>query len=303
MVSAFTPNIQLEQPARGDLVGTWDTPVNSNTGVLDTLLGGVSSIALNNTNVVLATGQFQAGMLLFNSTLTGSVSITFPTSFVTSYEIQNICSGSSSFTITLKTTAAGGQVVCCPPGEVFEIRNDGKHIKFKNFGRIGSYWDYGGSSVPNWVSGCTIPPYLYCNGAAFSSATYPALATIMQTTTLPDSRGRGRFSINDGTARIVSSNSMNGNTIFNGGGDDRPQYHTHLSSVGDPGHHHTYNQPATTVSLSGGAGFGSAASTITSSNTTGITIAVGLPTEDFMYGNTGNMPPAYMGGITLIRSA
>ncbi|MEH2547137.1 hypothetical protein V1283_003782 [Bradyrhizobium sp. AZCC 2262] len=28
MVSTFTPNIQLEEPARGDQVGFWHTPVN-----------------------------------------------------------------------------------------------------------------------------------------------------------------------------------------------------------------------------------------------------------------------------------
>jgi hypothetical protein len=32
MASTFTPNIQLEEPARGDDVGTWDTPAEPQPG-------------------------------------------------------------------------------------------------------------------------------------------------------------------------------------------------------------------------------------------------------------------------------
>ena len=35
MASTFTPNIQLNEPARNDDVGTWDTPVNSNMTLID----------------------------------------------------------------------------------------------------------------------------------------------------------------------------------------------------------------------------------------------------------------------------
>jgi hypothetical protein len=33
MVSTFMPNVQLEEPARGDDI--WDTPMNNNTGAID----------------------------------------------------------------------------------------------------------------------------------------------------------------------------------------------------------------------------------------------------------------------------
>src|SRR5882724_5335614 len=117
MVSTFTPNIQLEEPARGDQAGTWDTPVNNNMTLIDLVAGAITTISLNNSPVVLAAAQFQSKGITFNSTLTGSCAITFPTSFHKSYEIQNLCSGSSAFVITLGTTAAGGQVIGCPPGE------------------------------------------------------------------------------------------------------------------------------------------------------------------------------------------
>ncbi|MGY4370883.1 hypothetical protein ACVW1A_006948 [Bradyrhizobium sp. LB1.3] len=81
MVSTFTAKINLEEPARGDYVGTWDTPVNSNMTVVDLVAGGQTSITLKNSPVVLASAQYQCSVITFASTLTGSVSITFPTSF------------------------------------------------------------------------------------------------------------------------------------------------------------------------------------------------------------------------------
>src|SRR5882724_12367486 len=219
MVSTFTPNIQWEEPARGDDVGIWDTPVNNNGTLIDLVTGAINTISLNNSPVVLAAAQFQSKGITFASTLTGSCVITFPTSFKKSYEIQNLCSGSSAFVITLGTTAAGGQVIGCPPGEWIECVNDGTNIKFKNFGRIGSYVDYCGSSNPAWNTACTVPPLLNCDGTAFSSATYPTLATILGGTTLPDSRGRFRATLNQTTGRITSSQGgVDGNTAYAFGG-------------------------------------------------------------------------------------
>jgi hypothetical protein len=215
VVSTFTPNIQLEEPARGDDVGTWDTPVNSNTSVLDSALGAITTIPLNNSNIVLTGAQFQSENITFNSTLTGSVQITFPTSFKKPYSIGHLCTGSSAFTITLATTAAGGQAICCPPGETIDCFNDGTNIKFKNLGRVGGYWDYAGSSVPAWVSGCTVPPYLNCDGSVIASSIFPLLPLILGSSLLPDTRGRARVALDQGAGRISSavfSSSLVGGT-------------------------------------------------------------------------------------------
>src|SRR5260221_13666477 len=148
MASTFTPNIQWEEPARGDDVGTWDTPVNNNGTLIDLVTGAIATIPLNNSNIVLSNAQFRSKGITFNSTLTGSVTITFPTSFTKSYEIQNLCTGSSAFTVTLATTAAGGQAICAPPGVTIDCFNDGVNFKFKNFwGPVGSLFDFPGSSV------------------------------------------------------------------------------------------------------------------------------------------------------------
>lgn len=213
MASTFTPNIQWEEPARGDDVGTWDTPVNGNGTLIDLVTGAIATIGLNNSNVILSAAQFRSKQITFNSTLTGSVAITFPTSFTKSYEIQNLCTGSSAFTITLQTTAAGALAIGCPPGVTIDCFNDGANMKFKNLGQVGTLWDYAGSSIPNWVSACSQQPWLNCDGTVFSSAAFPALAVVLGGTTLPDIRGTTRYALNQGTGRLTTaSGGLDGNT-------------------------------------------------------------------------------------------
>lgn len=222
MVSTFTPNIQLEEPARGDDVGTWDTPVNANMTLLDLVDGGMVTISAAAGSIALAAAQFQCKTITINSTLLANMFITFPTSFKKSYEIQNLCSGTSAFVVVLQTTASstGAQAVCAPPGEIVEVLNDGANLKFKNLGRIGSYMDYGGGGVPAWITACTVPPYLPCNGAAFSSATYPILNAIIGNT-LPDFRGRSPFYLNEGTGRLTAAGAgINGDANFQAGGNN-----------------------------------------------------------------------------------
>lgn len=221
MASTFTPNIQLEEPARGDDVGVWDTPVNANMTVTDLVVGGMTTIALNNSPVVLTPAQFQCKTLVFNSTLTGSVTITFPSSFRKSYEIINACTGTSAFTVTLIASNPGVNVIGAKPGEPFDMIWDGAQFRYKNMGPVGSFMDYGGSSYPNWLSVCSIPPLLPCAGGSFSSANYPALTAILGGTTLPDFRGRNASYLNEGTGRLTAAGAgINGDVIFSTGGSN-----------------------------------------------------------------------------------
>jgi len=304
MALTFTPNIQLEEPARGDQVGVWDTPVNNNMTLIDLVVGGITTISGAAGSVVLSAAQFQAKTITFNSTLTGSVAITFPTSFTKSYEIQNLCTGSSAFIITLGTTAAGGQVIGVAPGEITECLNDGTNLKYRNLGRVGNYWDYAGSSVPAWVSGCTIPPYLACTGGTFSATTYPTLAVILGSTTLPDTRGRVGFAVDAGAGRISSAaTGFSGSSVGASGGAQA----TTLSSqnmppiqITDPGHIHGITT-GNIISLGGGGNnFGGGSfqpvQPVVASAFTGITAGSSSPTS------FTNLPPAYIFGITMIRA-
>lgn len=313
MASTFTPNIQIEEPARGDDVGTWDTPVNGNSTLLDLVAGAIATISLNNSNVVLSAAQFRSKQITFNSTLTGSVTITFPTSFTKSYEIQNLCTGSSAFTITLATTAAGAHVICAPPGETIDCFNDGANLTFKNLGRIGSLMDWVGSSVPAWIAGCSIQPYLNCDASPFSAVTYPALAMFLGGTTLPDIRGVSRATLNQGTGRITTAGAgLDGNTNLSVGGVQTVTLTANqIPTIISPGTATSsggsrINIPVTDGAVSGGSvsGPGSNIPPLTSGSWASVPSLVVAAVSN----NTGgalhtNMPPTVICGLTLIRSA
>jgi hypothetical protein len=247
MVASFTPNVQLTEPARGDDVGTWDTPVNGNTTLLDLIVGGIATVTLNNSNVVLSAAQFQCRNITFVSTLTGTVTVTLPTSFTKSYEIQNLCTGSSAFTIGLNTTAAGGQGVGCPPGQTVDVFNDGTNIKFKNLPAVGTYSDFATATVPLWLSACSVPPWLNCAGGTFSATTYPALNVYLGGNTLPDCRGTVSAALDQGAGRLTNISS-----IFTVGGDQNLQSHTHTNTVGNESASHTHAMNSAAFVVGGG---------------------------------------------------
>lgn len=294
-----TTNKFLNQPIPGTDVGTWGTPINNNFGIIDNSFGGVATIALTNSPVTLSPSQYQCAFLTFTGAISANIAITLPAvgSF---YTVINQTTNSSAFFLTMLTTAGGGQVIGVPPGETTDIFTDGTNVKITSLPHIGSYWDYAGSSTPAWVTACTIPPWLYCNGTTFSSATYPELATILNSTTLPDFRGRFRAYINDGTTRITSTMGLDGNTIFASGGGTTFLTSQNMPPVPytDPGHRHSI------VNVNAGIGsLGPIGGTIN----TPVTINSCFATIDITIGSTtptsfAAIPPAVMGGITMIRA-
>lgn len=311
MSDPVTTNIQLAVPTRGSDVGTWDVPVNGDMTILDACFGSVTTKSLSNVSpVLLSVSEAQANVIRLTGALSANIAVQIPNTPVTivkSWTIENLCTG--AFYVTLGNQS-GGQVVGLPPGEAVDVYSDGTDIKYRNLGRIGSYMDLATSSIPSWITASSVPPYLACEGATYSSATYPILYSILGTTTLPDSRGRNRASLNAGTNRITTAVSgIDGNTRFSGGGVEGVTLdtsmipaHNHPASVTDPGHtHNVIGGPnsaggvyVTVLSTTG------IAQLLTDRQSTGITVSTS---------NTGggavhqNMPPTYIGGITMIRAA
>lgn len=304
-----TANKFFDQPTRGSLIGNWDPPLNNITGIVDNSFGGVVTIGLTNSPVTLSSGQYQCVFLKFTGAITANIPITLPPvgSF---YTVINETTNSSAFYLTAQTTSAGGAVIGIPPGAMTDIMTDGTHTRYRNMPSVGSYMDYFGSSTPAWISACTTPPYLYCNGVAFSSATYPHLANLLGGTTLPDFRGRTAFQFNDGTSRLQSSNGVNGDVIFSAGGSESVTLSSlHLPNttfpVTDPGHIHTITTNANTNTTgpeqngaAGTMGGTTQSSIVFSSNPTGVSVNSG--------GSGTPLPilgPSIVAGIRLIRAA
>lgn len=312
-----TANLQLAQPAAGSL--NWDTPLNANFGLLDSALGGGVSVALTNLPVTLSAAQYQNGFVSFTGTLTGNVVVTFPV-YSRIYWLQNNCAANTSFTVTCQTSNSV-QYVALPPNEPIAVLCDGTDMKFVGLGRVGTYWDFAGSAVPGWVTASVPPPYLNCDGTAFSSATYPALRDYLGAATLPDARGRFRAALNQTTGRLTGLSSLNGvdgNTLLANGGSQMlgqtniPSYALsvidpgHGHSITDPGHRHSYVGGNYFAVYGGGATLGDSfgASFNTSSDVTGITINSTTTGISVNSGGSGNgfAPPSYIGGLTLIRA-
>lgn len=208
-----TSNIKLSVPSHGSNVDTWDAdPINNNSGIIDAIFGSVTSTALSNTPVTLSATALQVSVLRFSGALSGNVAVSVA-ALKKAWIVENLCTG--LFVVTL--TGGSGNVIALPPGSS-QVYWDGANMSFINLGRIGAFWDYPATSVPAWVTACTVPPALACIGGTFSAVTYPLLNAILGGTTLPDLRGRARFALNGGTNRLTTGGGIDGDTLFASGG-------------------------------------------------------------------------------------
>jgi hypothetical protein len=194
-------------------------------------------------------------------------------------------------------------VLCPPPFQPVQVYNDGTNIKFMNFiGPVGTYYDYCGSSMPNWNAGCTIPPLVNCDGTAISSI-YTVLPIILGSSLLPNSKGRARFALDQGAGNISSAVFSGTGVGATGGNQTTTLSSLHLPKLVDGGHIHgsgtgslsnngnATGYPQTGADIVHGASFGN-----TASATTGIT-----------YGSSSQIsvtttPPAFISGLMLIRA-
>jgi len=212
----------LVVPSTGDLVGTWgSTAINPDFSAIDGFFGGIQTIGVSNTNVVLTAPagsitpsggptQSQNAVLRFTGTLTGAVQVTLP--LPGHMIIENLMTG--NFVLSFRDFGSG-QIIWMLQGGLRHIYNDGTNVRFVNLPDPGSLWDLVTSSVPSWIAACTVPPWLNCNGATFNGTTYPYLASLLGGTTLPDLRGVTRYTLNQGTSRITSACSgLDGNTLL-----------------------------------------------------------------------------------------
>lgn len=318
MADPQTANLLVYQPSRGSDPGVWDSPVNANTGVMDSMSSNVSVIPLtggvpvtlslppNSGASWVGPYQSQSAVLRFTSsgTLSAAVTVTLPRPGF--WIVENLCTV-GAFYVALASSAPGN-IICAPPGEAVHVYCDGVNVKYVNLDRVGSYMDLAASAVPAWISNCTVKPYLNCDGSPFSAVTYPNLAALLGGTTLPDARGRMRAALNQGTGRI--SASVNGDILSNGGGLDTttmvrgniPNFNLVITEP-NSGTGHQHSVPIVQGAGLGGAGAAIAAAggnTLTTFSTTGIIVS--MQTTPFSITPMNTLPPVMIGGLTLIRS-
>jgi hypothetical protein len=318
MADPQTANVGAYVPTVGSDAGTWWQPCNANFSVTDSLAANVSTISLTNSPVTLTTPpnsgaawagpyQSQSGILRFTGTLSAACTVTLPRAGF--FIVENLCTV-GAFYVALSSSIPGN-IICAPPGEATHIYNDGTNVKYVDFGRIGSYLDLGTSTVPAWITNCTVQPYLNCDGTTFNATTYPVLNSLLGGNTLPDLRGRSRAALNQTTNRITTAGSgVDGNTLLSSGGGQNqtiakanlPAYNLTVTDIGHQHNVHGAGNPGGTsgsgsVALvpfsSGGAqSYGS-----TDNATTGITVNTGGSGTALT-----TLPPVAIAGLTFIRA-
>ncbi len=221
MADPTTVNIALAVPLHGSNVDTWDVPLNADFTAIDGFFGGVQTVSVSNTPVTLTSptgtvtpsagpSQSQNSVLVFTGTLTANVQVTLP--LPGPIIVTNLTTGA----FVLNFRAAGvGEIIAVDQGISQRIYNDGTNVRFVDLPPIGSYLDIAQSTVPAWITTCTKPPFLLCNGGTFSAVTYPYLNTKLGGNTLPDLRGVSRYTLNQGTSRLTTAGSgLDGDTLF-----------------------------------------------------------------------------------------
>src|SRR6202030_4180422 len=106
--------------------------------------------------------QSQNSALKCTGVVTANVQITLP---MPGYMIvHNLTTG--NFVLTF-SAAGSGQIISTEQGSAQRIYNDGTNVFFTDLPPVGTYLDTCDTAVPAWVTACTVPPYILCNGSTF----------------------------------------------------------------------------------------------------------------------------------------
>lgn len=223
MSDPTTTNVLLSIPARGSDVGTWDVPINGDFAALDGYLGGVQTIGLASTNVTLTapTGivtpsagptQAQNAVLKFTGAISSSLTVFLPLPGY--YIIDNQATTSNNSLVLIQSTALGKKI-CVDFGDTMHVYCDGTDVKFVNMGRLAHVEIWASySAMPGWVTNCTVPPYLLCDGTVYNISSFPYLGARLGSTFggngsttfgVPDLRGRMALPYDGTGARITAA--------------------------------------------------------------------------------------------------
>ena len=102
-----TANKGYSTPTFNSSVGTWGTvDLNGNSAILDSNLGGVTTVSLTNVNVTLTSSQAQNLTVFLTGTLTGSVVVSTPC--IGFFWVVNNTTG--AFTVSIQANFGSGAV-------------------------------------------------------------------------------------------------------------------------------------------------------------------------------------------------
>lgn len=334
MVNPRTVNVGIQVPLTGADVDTWgEDDVNPNMASIDGFIGGVQTVSVSNTPVTLTSPpgftatpgagptQSENRVLRFTGALTADVRVTLP--LPGAYLIDNRTTG--NFVLSFQGATAT-EVIGTPQGEIIEIYNDGANVRFVGLDRVGAVEMWAGiSSIPAWVTACTVKPYLRCDAGVYNFSDFPALAARLlgqfggngiTTFAVPDTGGRALLGYDTTASRITVAGGagFNGQTIGASGGSQgitlteaQLAAHYHVAGIFDPAHSHTISG----IIVAGGTATNTSGGWNTGSNTSGASVtgvrvnsSNGLDTTYSAGGGQahGNVQPSIVVGIWVIKT-
>lgn len=280
-------------------------------GVLNLSLGAATTVTLSLPSGSIAVGagpvQSQNALIRFTGTLTGNA--VFTLGMPGRYIFHNACTVGTNY-IQIASSGAGN--ACgLPPGQKVTLFHDGTNIDFVDTMPVGAPLDlHGATSMPAWMTACTVLPYLIKDGTTYNISTYPALGALLGSTyggngvttfAVPDERARMRIGLDTGsTGRLTPSVSVDGTVLGSAGGDQNPQAHRHTVTLNDPGHRHDFTGVAFQNAGGAGSSFFLVSQVTTHTDSTTTNISVSLATT--FTGLWGNVPPAIVSHLALIKT-
>jgi microcystin-dependent protein len=245
MTEPVTTQKSLIVPNTGDLSGTWGTAaLNPNFQTLDALFGGITTITLSSATTILLSVPATTGvwggtlsqsvnaLIRFTGAQTASATIQF--TLPGFYIIENNCTGTTS--VRLQPANLTGNSIGAIPGKKQKVFFDGVHMDYIGLKDPGEAYDLhcNTTTLPPWMTVCSVKPYLIKDGSTYSSSVYVALNQLLGSTYggdgvatfgVPDERNRMRVpvdtvGVSSGTTSNRIQTSFNGTTFNASGGLD-----------------------------------------------------------------------------------
>jgi len=230
-VASPTSNKALTYATHGGSINSWDSQLNSDMEILDTVLGGTLSVALAAANVVLSVAQSQNLNYQLTGVLAANVSIQWP-AVGGFYIVDNQTTG--AFTVTLQTAGAATTTIA-PQGYRILVWSNGPDMLPAATAVPGAY-SVGG--VPSFTS---TSHALIPSGTTAQRPGVPAAANFRYNSTL------GLLEFYDGTSWNQPSNAQ---PIAAGFKNLRTQ-----NNAGTPNTQIDITADAVTVETSGGTAY------------------------------------------------
>lgn len=139
MTSSFSINKGLEEPASGDYVNAWASPVNANWTAIDAALGGNTSIPVGGISAPLITltlSQYRPPNIEFTGTLAANLNYQIPTGIGGMWSISNATTGAFSLSFSI----AAGNSLTLAPGRTLII-SDGATVALATQSQQGGTYD------------------------------------------------------------------------------------------------------------------------------------------------------------------